>query len=64
MDPANKTEAIKEAMSDEEEGADILMVKPGMPYLDIVHIVKEISELPVAADQYGKAYDLDDLNEQ
>ncbi len=56
MDPANKTEAIKEALSDIEEGADILMVKPGMPYLDIVHIIKEISELPVAVYQVSGEY--------
>jgi len=56
MDPANKTEAIKEAMADIDEGADILMIKPGLPYLDIVHVVKEISELPVAVYQVSGEY--------
>jgi len=41
MNPANVTEAIKEAVFDEEEGADIVMVKPGLPYLDVVRAVKQ-----------------------
>ena len=41
MDPANGTEALKEVELDIAEGADIVMVKPGMPYLDIVHRVKQ-----------------------
>ena len=56
MDPANKREAIKEALSDIEEGADILMVKPGLPYLDIVHTISELSELPVAVYQVSGEY--------
>ena len=40
MDPANCNEALREVAQDIEEGADIVMVKPGMPYLDIVHPVK------------------------
>lgn len=36
MDPANYREALREAAADEAEGADIMMVKPGMPYLDVV----------------------------
>lgn len=49
MDPANAREAIKEALLDVEEGADILMVKPALPYLDIIHAVRQESLVPVAA---------------
>ncbi|GBC59284.1 delta-aminolevulinic acid dehydratase [Desulfonema ishimotonii] len=49
MDPANALEAIREASMDAEEGADILMVKPALPYLDIICRVREESDLPVAA---------------
>jgi porphobilinogen synthase len=49
MDPANAVEAIREASLDMEEGADIIMVKPALPYLDIVRRVREISLVPVAA---------------
>lgn len=49
MDPANKKEALREAFLDEEEGADYLMVKPGLPYLDIIHLLAENSNLPIAA---------------
>lgn len=49
MDPANALEAIREASMDVEEGADILMVKPALPYLDIIHRVREEFDLPVAA---------------
>lgn len=49
MDPANAVEAIREASLDMEEGADIIMVKPAIPYLDIVRRVREISLVPVAA---------------
>ena len=49
MDPANVREALREVALDEAEGADILMVKPGLPYLDVVRAVREASHLPVAA---------------
>lgn len=49
MDPANRREALKEASLDVEEGADILMVKPALAYLDIIRDVKEQFDLPVAA---------------
>ena len=49
MDPRNVREAIKEAELDIEEGADMIMVKPGMPYLDVLSAVKEISPVPVGA---------------
>jgi porphobilinogen synthase len=49
MDPANSDEAIREMTLDAEEGADILMVKPALPYLDIVRRAKEEFDLPIAA---------------
>lgn len=49
MDPANKREALIEAALDTEEGADFLMVKPALNYLDVIHLLKENSELPIAA---------------
>ncbi len=49
MDPANSEEAIREARLDIEEGADIIMVKPALPYLDIVRRVKDKFSLPTAA---------------
>ena len=49
MDPANSDEAIREMNLDVEEGADILMVKPALPYLDIIRRAKEEFDLPIAA---------------
>jgi len=49
MDPANAMEAIREVTLDVEEGADIIMVKPALPYLDIIYRVREEIDLPVAA---------------
>jgi porphobilinogen synthase len=46
MDPANSDESLREVAMDLEEGADMVMVKPGMPYLDIVHRVKETFKVP------------------
>jgi porphobilinogen synthase len=51
MDPANSLEAIREVSMDVEEGADIVMVKPAMPYLDIIFRVREEVDLPLAAYQ-------------
>ncbi len=51
MDPANANEAVREVMLDVEEGADIVMVKPAMPYLDILQRVKSEFGLPTAAYQ-------------
>jgi len=48
MDPANVREALREIRLDEAEGADLLMVKPGLPYLDVVRYVREHTALPVA----------------
>lgn len=56
MDPANSTEALREAQLDSEEGADILMVKPGLPYLDIIYRLKETSTLPIAAYNVSGEY--------
>lgn len=49
MDPANKREALIEAALDEQEGADMLMVKPAICYLDIIHALREQSNLPITA---------------
>ena len=56
LNPANSREAIRDALMDEQEGADILMVKPGMPYLDILSKLREKSELPLAAYQISGEY--------
>src|SRR5690606_8145443 len=56
MDPANSTEALREAQLDEAEGADILMVKPGLAYLDIIYRLKETSTLPIAAYNVSGEY--------
>ncbi len=56
MDPANAVEAIREATLDVEEGADILMVKPALPYLDIVYRIREEFDLPVAAYNVSGEY--------
>jgi len=49
MDPANVREALREVALDEAEGADFLMVKPGLPYLDVIRAVREATHLPIAA---------------
>ncbi|MBQ6972287.1 MAG: porphobilinogen synthase [Synergistaceae bacterium] len=49
MDPRNVREAVKEALLDVEEGADIIIVKPGLPYLDVLRTVKEAVNVPVAS---------------
>jgi porphobilinogen synthase len=56
MDVANAREAIKEALLDVEEGADIIMVKPALPYLDIINRVRSRIELPVAAYSVSGEY--------
>lgn len=56
MDPANSKEAIKECLLDEAEGADILMIKPGLPYLDIINDVSYQTQLPIAVYQVSGEY--------
>jgi porphobilinogen synthase len=56
MDPANAEEALREVALDLAEGADTVMVKPGLPYLDIIHRVKERFEVPVFAYQVSGEY--------
>ncbi len=56
MDPANAAEALREAALDAEEGADMLMVKPAGPYLDVIALLAENSDLPVAAYQVSGEY--------
>ena len=56
MDPANGDEAVREALLDVQEGADVVMVKPALPYLDVIRRVKESTNLPVAAYNVSGEY--------
>ena len=56
MDPANKWEALREAELDAAEGADFLMVKPALLYLDVIHLLKEKFEIPIAAYNVSGEY--------
>ncbi len=56
MDQANGREALTEALLDEQEGADIMMVKPGLAYLDIIHRLRGETELPIAAYNVSGEY--------
>jgi porphobilinogen synthase len=56
MDPANADEAVREARADIEEGADVVMVKPALPYLDVVRAVKEATRFPLAAYHVSGEY--------
>ena len=56
IDPANSDEALQEVAADIQEGADIVMVKPGLPYLDIVHRVKTTFAMPTFVYQVGGEY--------
>jgi porphobilinogen synthase len=58
MDPANATEALREALLDIEEGADIIMVKPAMAYMDVIRRVKEHTGYPVAAYNVSGEYSM------
>jgi len=58
MDPANATEALREVAMDLEEGADIIMVKPAMPYLDIIRMVRDRFDVPVAAYNVSGEYSM------
>jgi porphobilinogen synthase len=56
MDPPNVREAIREAVADVDEGADMIMVKPGLPYLDVIRAVRERVDVPIAAYQVSGEY--------
>jgi porphobilinogen synthase len=56
MDPANSREALKEVELDLEEGADIVMVKPALPYLDVIFQVRQMTTVPLAAYQVSGEY--------
>ena len=56
MDPANGDEALREALLDVQEGADIVMVKPALPYLDVVRRIKDATSMPVAAYNVSGEY--------
>jgi porphobilinogen synthase len=56
MDGANPDEAVREALLDRDEGADVLMVKPALPYLDVVRRVKDATRMPVAAYNVSGEY--------
>jgi porphobilinogen synthase len=56
MDPANGREAVREARTDVEEGADVVMVKPALPYLDVVRRVRDAVDVPVAAYNISGEY--------
>jgi porphobilinogen synthase len=56
MDPANSDEAMREVRLDIEEGADVIMVKPALPYLDIIYRVKQTFDVPVAAYNVSGEY--------
>jgi porphobilinogen synthase len=58
MDPANALEALREVRLDVEEGADIIMVKPALPYLDIISLVRDEFDLPVAAYNVSGEYSM------
>jgi porphobilinogen synthase len=58
MDPANAREALREVALDVEEGADVIMVKPALPYLDVIRSVRESTDLPVAAYNVSGEYSM------
>ena len=58
MDPANALEAVREAQLDLDEGADVVMVKPALPYLDVIRRIKDDTGAPVAAYQVSGEYSM------
>lgn len=64
MNPANINEAIREARLDIQQGADIIMVKPGMPYLDVIHAIKKDTNFPMAAYHVSGEYAMLKLAQQ
>src|SRR5947209_6671202 len=58
MDPANADEAVREALLDVDEGADVVMVKPALPYLDVIRRIKDATRVPVAAYNVSGEYSM------
>jgi porphobilinogen synthase len=58
MDPANSREAMREVELDLAEGADVIMVKPALPYLDIIRVVRDRFDVPVAAYNVSGEYSM------
>ena len=58
MDPANAREALREARLDVDEGADMVMVKPALPYLDVIRAMRDDLDLPIAAYQVSGEYSM------
>jgi porphobilinogen synthase len=58
MDPGNAREALREVRLDAEEGADMVMIKPALPYLDVIRAVREDTDLPIAAYQVSGEYSM------
>ena len=58
MDSANVREAVREALLDVGEGADMVMVKPALPYLDVIRAIREDVDLPIAAYQVSGEYSM------
>ncbi len=58
MDPANSREALREVRLDIEEGADMVMIKPALPYLDVIRTVRDQTEIPIAAYQVSGEYSM------
>jgi porphobilinogen synthase len=56
MDPANVREALRECELDVEEGADAIMIKPALPYLDVIHAARESFDLPIGAYNVSGEY--------
>jgi porphobilinogen synthase len=58
MDPGNLREAMREISLDIKEGADMIMIKPAMPYLDVIHAARQRFDVPIAAYQVSGEYAL------
>jgi porphobilinogen synthase len=58
MDPPNVREAVREALADVDEGADMIMVKPGLPYLDVIRAVRDEVNVPVVAYQVSGEFSM------
>ena len=58
MDPANVREALREAAYDIDEGADMIMVKPALPYLDVIRVIADEYDTPLAAYQVSGEYSM------